>query len=171
MILLELLFAWQWYARPAKLPEITPPPTTKIVEEVSVLGAGFRQTFYSVLDDNETNIGFANLSFDDMQIFDNVIHFDDSEYGWLPVVAVDIDAVVATGLNEYGTYNAYGSVLNIQYEDGTNNNAIVLDACGACAELDRIDLWVYRDDYIHDKPIEAIEIMRRGFEEAEDDRQ
>lgn len=176
MILFDLLLTWNLYQRNVDWP---PPvqPEPQVVEaieqpeEIPILGQGFRQTFYSVIGNNETNLGYLGLSNASPQIrnIDNIMHYLDDQFGWLPVIAVDIDAVRATGLNEIGTYNAYGSVLNVSYEDGTSVCAIVLDACGACAVHDRIDLWVYRDDYAHDKSVEAIEIIRRGFEEDSND--
>lgn len=172
MILSELLLTWQLYTRqiewpPPAMPE---PREVEVIEEPveePVLGQGFRQTFYSVVGNNETHLGYLGLSENSPKIrnINNIMHYNDEEFGWLPVIAVDINAVKDTGLNENWTYNAYGSVLEVDYEDGTCTNAIVLDACGACAVYDRIDLWVYRDDYAHDKSVEAIEIIRRGFEE------
>lgn len=168
MVLTELLFAWHLYSRTTDLPGIEPEPiSAKVVEvqEEPKMGQGYRQTFYSVIGNNETNLGYIGLSYKEARNINNVMHYFDDQYGWLPVVAVDIDAVIASGKNEVGTYNIYGTVLNIDYEDGTNADAIILDACGACAEHDRIDLWVYRDDYTHDKRIEAITVVRQGFEE------
>ena len=169
MLTLDILLTWQLYTRQVLpvVPEYRV-ATEEIVEEPEpILGAGFRQTFYSVIGDKETKLGYIGLTPNHKEIrnIDNVMHFYDNEYGWLPVIAVDIDAVVATGLNNIGTYNAYGSVLEIDYQDGTCEKAIVLDACGACAIYDRIDLWVYGDNYVHDKSIEAIKTIRRGFGE------
>ena len=169
MILSELLLTWHLYARQIELPPHAMPETrvVEVIEEKPPLGQGFRQTFYSVIGNNETHLGYLGLSEHDPRIrnIDNIMHYNDEQFGWIPVIAVDIDAVKSTGLNDIGTYNAYGSVLAVGYTDGTCTNAIVLDACGACAIHDRIDLWVYRDDYAHDKSVEAIEIIRTGFEE------
>ena len=168
MILAELLFAWQLYSRQPLPMEIEPPldQTVAVEEEADpTLGQGFRQTFYSVVGDNETNVGYIGMSYREMRIIDNMVQYYDSDWGWLPVIAIDIDAVIESGQNAIGTYNVYGTVLNVEYEDGTNMDTIVLDACGACAQYDRIDLWVYNNDYTHDKLIEEITVLRRGFKE------
>ena len=168
MVLPQLLLTWQLYVRQIEWPSPVMPESheVKIIEEPT-LGRGFRQTFYSVIGNDETHLGYLGLSKDsaDIKNINNIMHYNDEQFGWMPVIAVDVDAIKDTGLNDVGTYNAYGSVLKVNYEDGTCVYAIILDACGACAVYDRIDLWVYRDDYTYDKSIEAIEILRRGFEE------
>ena len=50
-----------------------------------------------------------------------------------PIIAVNIDEVLAVGLNERGIPNYYGTILEITYPEGETQKAIVLDACGACS--------------------------------------
>lgn len=137
------------------------------VEEVPVeepILTDYRQTFYSV-EEGETGVGYVGMTMDNPLIreIDNVMHYNDVEFGWLPIIAIDINEVIESGLNEVGTYNYYGTVYNVQYEDGTTTDAIVLDSCGACTRHDRIDLWVYDNDYTHDKEVDSIFLKRSGF--------
>ena len=125
----------------------------------------YRQTFYSVTG-GEVKVGYGLTYQDDsVKVIDNVMHYYDAQYEWLPIVAINIDEVLEVGLNERGIPNYYGTVLEITYPEGDTQKAIVLDACGACSWDNRIDLWVYDHDYQHD--IKGIEyrIVREGFKD------
>ena len=142
--------------------------TNEIEEEAEVVFKDYRQTFYSVTA-GEVKVGYGLTYQDDgVKVIDNVMHYYDEEYDWLPIVAVNIDEVLEVGLNEQGVPNYYGTVLEITYPKGETQKAIVLDACGACSWDNRIDLWVYDHDYQHD--IKGIEyrIIREGFREDEE---
>ncbi len=132
-------------------------------EEAIPVFSNFRQTFYSV-SEGEVKVGYG-LTYQDNSIknINNVMHYYDDQYEWLPVVAVDIDEVLASGLDRRGVPNYYGTVLEIDYPNGVSQNAIVLDACGACSWDERIDLWLYTPDYNLD--IEGIQykVVRQGF--------
>lgn len=161
--------------------EITPVSTTvstdsdestdgvsDVVEETEEVFKDYRQTFYSVTS-GEVKVGYGlTYQDDDVMVIDNVMHYYDDEYEWLPIIAVNIDEVLAVGLNERGIPNYYGTILEITYPEGETQKAIVLDACGACSWDNRIDLWVYDQDYQHD--IKGIEyrIIREGFKENEE---
>ena len=161
--------------------EITPVSTTvstdsdestdgvsDVVEETEEVFKDYRQTFYSVTS-GEVKVGYGlTYQDDDVMVIDNVMHYYDNEYEWLPIIAVNIDEVLAVGLNERGIPNYYGTILEITYPEGETQKAIVLDACGACSWDNRIDLWVYDQDYQHD--IKGIEyrIIREGFKENEE---
>ena len=123
----------------------------------------YRQTFYAVTN-GEVKVGYG-LTYQDNGIknIDNVMHYYDEEYEWLPVVAVDIDEVLASGLDKRGVPNYYGTVLEIEYPNGVCQNAVVLDACGACSWDERIDLWLYSPD--HKLDVEGIKykVIRNGF--------
>lgn len=137
-------------------------------EETEEVFKNYRQTFYSVTA-GEVKVGYGLTYQDDgVKVIDNVMHYYDDEYDWLPIVAVNIDEVLAVGLNERGIPNYYGTILEITYPEGETQKAIVLDACGACSWDNRIDLWVYDHDYQHD--IKGIEyrIIREGFREDEE---
>ena len=139
-----------------------------VVEETEEVFRDYRQTFYSVTS-GEVKVGYGlTYQDDDVMVIDNVMHYYDDEYEWLPIIAVNIDEVLAVGLNERGIPNYYGTILEITYPEGETQKAIVLDACGACSWDNRIDLWVYDQDYQHD--IKGIEyrIIREGFRENEE---
>ncbi|MGL4336787.1 MAG: hypothetical protein ACRCST_07815 [Turicibacter sp.] len=132
------------------------------IEEIEVY-QDFRQTFYSV-DQGEVKVGFG-VTYEDESVknIDNVMHYYDEEYEWLPIVAVNIDEVLDVGLNEKGIPLYYGTILEITYPEGEVAKAIVLDACGACSRDNRIDLWVYSYNYDHDVTGIEFKIIRDGF--------
>ena len=135
------------------------------VDETETVFKDYRQTFYSVTG-GEVKVGYGLTYQDDsVKVIDNVMHYYDAQYEWLPIVAINIDEVLEVGLNERGIPNYYGTVLEITYPEGDTQKAIVLDACGACSWDNRIDLWVYDHDYQHD--IKGIEyrIVREGFKD------
>lgn len=115
------------------------------IEEVEYQNLGFRQTFYSV-EQGEISLGSGyNYLSDKVSNIDNVMHFDDDIYGKLPIYAIDINEVTNSGQNEKGTWNIYGSIIEIT--DGTSTwQGVIGDACGACSWDNRIDLWVYNND-------------------------
>ena len=124
----------------------------------------FRQTFYAVTD-GEVKVGYGLTYHDEaIQNIDNIMHYNDDHYSWLPVVAVNIDEVLAEGLNKRGVPNYYGTVLEIEYPNGVCQNAIVLDACGACSWDERIDLWLYNPDYELDVEGIKYKVIRDGFD-------
>ena len=134
-------------------------------EETEVVFKDYRQTFYSVTA-GEVKVGYGLTYQDDgIKVIDNVMHYYDPEYEWLPIVAVNIDEVLEVGLNERGIPNYYGTILEITYPKGNVQKAIVLDACGACRRHNRIDLWVYDHDYQHDITGIEYRIVREGFKD------
>lgn len=150
----------------------TPVSTTSddesIVDETETVFRGYRQTFYSVTA-GEVKVGYGLTYQDDgVKIIDNVMHYYDEEYEWLPIVAVNIDEVLEVGLNERGIPSYYGTILEITYPEGNTQKAIVLDACGACSWDNRIDLWVYDHDYQHDIVGIEYRIVREGFNDDEE---
>lgn len=149
--------------------EVVEEPIIEEVVEEPIL-TDYRQTYYSV-EQGETGIGYHGLTLSSPLIksIDNVMHYNDVEYGWLPIIAVDMNEVTSSGMTETGTYNYYGSVYTVNYEDGTSMDAIVLDSCGACMRHDRIDLWVYNNDQDHDKEVDSAYLKRYGFNEEEQD--
>ena len=137
----------------------------RTIDETETVFKDYRQTFYSV-PAGEVKVGYGLTYQDDsVKVIDNVMHYYDAQYEWLPIVAINIDEVLEVGLNERGIPNYYGTVLEITYPEGDTQKAIVLDACGACSWDNRIDLWVYDHDYQHD--IKGIEyrIVREGFKD------
>ncbi len=141
--------------------------TSEVEEETTTVFKDYRQTFYSVTA-GEVKVGYGLTYQDDsVKVIDNVMHYYDDEYEWIPIVAVNIDEVLEVGLNERGVPNYYGTILEITYPEGDSQKAIVLDACGACSWDNRIDLWVYDYNYQHD--IKGIEyrIIREGFKDED----
>ena len=123
----------------------------------------YRQTYYSV---QEGEISLGSLYYyghDKVKAIDNVMHFNDSEYGWIPIVAININEVYASGVNENGTPNLYGSVIEMKYNNDTTTKAIVLDACGECSRSSKIDLWVYRNDQTLDTQGVDFRYLRKGW--------
>ena len=135
------------------------------VDETETVFKDYRQTFYSVTG-GEVKVGYGLTYQDDsVKVIDNVMHYYDAQYEWLPIVAINIDEVLEVGLNERGIPNYYGTVLEITYPEGDTQKAIVLDACGACSWDNRIDLWVYDHDYQHDIKVIEYRIVREGFKD------
>lgn len=123
---------------------------------------GYRQTYYSVVD-GETKLGsLFYYGHPSIRNINNVMHYNDSQYGWLPIYAINMDEVVANGQNSRGTWNIYGSVIEVRQGDKTWNG-IVLDACGACRYANKIDLWTYSNDSSLDVTGLDWRIVRYGY--------
>lgn len=123
----------------------------------------YRQTYYSV-QEGETNLGAGyNMYSSQVRVIDNVMNFYDQEYGYLPIVAININEVLASGLNHRGTPNLYGSVIQMKYPNGKVQKAIVLDACGACSRAKKIDLWVYYNAPSLDISNVEFKYIRKGW--------
>lgn len=152
--------------RPIKILVIIIQLTCSCLDDAQIIeeqGEVYRQTYYSVAE-GETQVG-AGFTYQDkeIQVIDNVMHYNDDEFGLIPIIAIDINQVRESGLNEKGTWNIYGSVVELKYPDSTVNNAIILDACGMCAKDERIDLWVYNNDARHDINNVEMTLIRKGW--------
>ena len=114
----------------------------------------YTQTHYSVVEEGGNIVG-AGVKWNDahVKVIDNEMNYRDPQYGYLPIYAVNINQVKEYG-KVYGS-QLYGSVIEIEYPDGTVRKGIVLDACGQCAKEAKIDLWVYHDD--NDKHVEDVQ--------------
>lgn len=105
----------------------------------------YRQTYYSVVENREYSLGSGhNYKSPEVKSINNVMHYNDGEYGWLPVYAIDMNEVMNSGQNEQGTWNLFGSVIELKQGDKTWQG-IILDSCGACRYDNKIDLWVYNN--------------------------
>ena len=61
--------------------------TNEIDEEAEVVFKDYRQTFYSVTA-GEVKVGYGLTYQDDsVKVIDNVMHYYDAQYEWLPIVA------------------------------------------------------------------------------------
>lgn len=123
---------------------------------------GFRQTVYTVAE-GETSLG-SGLYYGHPSVkpINNVMHYNDSEYGWLPIYAININEVLASGLNQQGRPNIYGSI--IELKSGSKSwFAFVGDACGACSRSSKVDLWTYNLDHSLDIGNVDWRIVRYGY--------
>lgn len=124
---------------------------------------GYRQTYYSVAE-GETNLGAGyNYQSKEIAVINNVMNFYDKDYGYLPIYAININEVLGSGLNSKGTPNLYGSVIQIKDSNGNISKGIVLDACGACSRANKIDLWVYNNNQVHDVSNLEFKYIRKGW--------
>lgn len=125
----------------------------------------YRQTYYSVAE-GETSLG-SGYTINSLEVrnIDNVMHFNDSVYGWLPIYAVNMDEVTASGANSKGIWNLYGSVIEIKDQNNNSKLGIVLDACGACRYANKIDLWVYDNQASLDVKNLDWKYIRKGWNE------
>lgn len=105
----------------------------------------YRQTYYSV-QEGERSLGAGyTINSPEVKVIDNIMHFNDEEYGYLPIYAIDINEVVNGEQNDKGVWNLYGSIIELKQGDNTWKG-IILDACGACSRDNRVDLWVKSND-------------------------
>lgn len=124
---------------------------------------GYRQTYYSVAE-GELNLGAGyNVNSREVSVINNVMNFYDNTYGNLPIYAIDMNEVLASGLNSKGTPNLYGSVIEIEDEYGNRSKGIILDACGACRYAKKIDLWTYNNNQSHDVSNLKFRYLRYGW--------
>ena len=122
----------------------------------------YRQTYYSVVD-GETKLGsLFYYGHSSIRNINNIMHYNDSQYGWLPVYAINMNEVTSIGQNANGTWNIYGSVIEVRQGDETWHG-IVLDACGACRYANKIDLWTYNHDVSLDTTGIDWRIVRYGY--------
>jgi len=103
---------------------------------------GYRQTYYGTFE-NEKSVG-AGFYYTSPKIenIDGIFHYDDEEYGYARIVAISLNEVMASGQNDKGIWNIYGSIIEMKFPSGEVKNAIILDACSACDTANKIDLWV-----------------------------
>ena len=126
---------------------------------------GYRQTYYSVVE-GETRLGSGyGINSPEVRNINNVMHFNDSVYGWLPIYAVNMNEVTASGTNSKGIWNLYGSVIEIKDQNNNSKLGIVLDACGACRYANKIDLWVYNNQASLDVKNLDWKYIRKGWNE------
>ena len=122
----------------------------------------YRQTYYSVVDGETTLGSLFYYGHSSIRNINNIMHYNDSQYGWLPVYAINMNEVTSSGQNANGTWNIYGSVIEVRQGDKTWNG-IVLDACGACRYANKIDLWTYSHDVSLDVTGLDWRIVRYGY--------
>ncbi len=102
----------------------------------------FTMTWYDVKTEGGVQVAHGEYWNDtNMRVHNNDIQYNDPEYGWIPVVALNINQ-----MKEFGsvvTSEMHGSVIEIKYPDGIKEKAIVLDVCGSARSKRIVDRWVY----------------------------
>lgn len=123
---------------------------------------GYRQTVYAIAE-GETKLG-SGLYYGHPSVrnINNVMHYNDAEYGWLPIYAININEVTASGQNSRGIWNIYGSIIEMRQGDKTWY-AFLGDACGECSRSNKIDLWTYSVDLSLDTTGIDWRIVRYGY--------
>ena len=123
---------------------------------------GYRQTVYSI-SEGETHLG-SGLYYGHPSVrnINNVMHYNDAEYGWIPIYAININEVTASGQNSRGIWNIYGSIIEMRQGDKTWY-AFLGDACGECSRSNKIDLWTYSVDLSLDTTGIDWRIVRYGY--------
>lgn len=123
---------------------------------------GYRQTVYSVTE-GEVQLG-SGLYYGHPSVrnINNVMHYNDAEYGWLPIYAININEVIASGQNSRGIWNIYGSVIEMRQGNKTWY-ASIQDACGRCRYESKIDMWTYSVDLSLDTTGIDWRIVRYGY--------
>ena len=123
---------------------------------------GYRQTVYSVTE-GEVQLG-SGLYYGHPSVrnINNVMHYNDAEYGWLPIYAININEVTASGQNSRGIWNIYGSIIEMKQGDKTWY-ASIQDACGRCRYESKIDMWTYSVDLSLDTTGIDWRIVRYGY--------
>lgn len=122
----------------------------------------YRQTVYSI-SEGEVRLGSGlYYGHSSVKTINNVMHYNDSEYGWLPIYAININEVISSGQNSGGIWNIYGSIIEVKQDDKTWYG-FVGDACGACSSANKIDLWTYSVDLSLDISDLDWRIVRYGY--------
>lgn len=123
---------------------------------------GYRQTVYSI-SEGETHLG-SGLYYGHPSVrnINNVMHYNDAEYGWIPIYAININEVIASGQNSRGIWNIYGSVIEMRQGNKTWY-ASIQDACGRCRYDSKIDMWTYSVDLSLDTTGIDWRIVRYGY--------
>lgn len=126
-----------------------------------MLNTEYRQTYYSV-QQGETKLGSGlNKNSANVEVVNNIMHYNDSEYGLIPIYALNMDVVTDSGQDSRGTWNIYGSVIELTKGEETWYG-YVGDACGACRYNKKIDLWVYNNDQSLDVDNISFRFVRYG---------
>lgn len=123
---------------------------------------GYRQTVYSI-SENEVKLGSGlYYGHPSVKAIDNVMHYNDAEYGWIPIYAININEVMSSGQNSRGIWNLYGSIIEVKQGD-TTWYGFIGDSCGACSRANKIDLWTYNVDLSLDISSIDWRIVRYGY--------
>jgi hypothetical protein len=111
-------------------------------------------TWYDVKTEGGVQVAHGEYwNGENMMVFNNDILYKDHEYGWIPIVALNIDEVREFGKGRNAIVNSemYGSIIEIEYPNGKKDKAIVLDVCGRAREERIVDRWVYDGELAQSK--------------------
>lgn len=130
----------------------------------------YRQTYYTYVD-GDFSVGarspqgeLITLGTPGLAVIDNEMKWYDKEYGWISIYAINLDEVKATQ-NGYD-FEVYGSIIEVTFPDGTIDNGIILDACGACRYEAKIDKWLYQKDSTKDIKGVSFSYKRYGWNDT-----
>ena len=129
----------------------------------------YRQTYYTVAEGEfqvgarEQNGRAINLNNPNIKIIDNQVMYNDDDYGYVPIVAINWNEVLDSQVGKYDCA-VYGSIIEINYPDGTVEDAIVLDSCGACRYSNKIDKWINQPDSSEDVKGVSYTYKRYGWD-------
>lgn len=129
----------------------------------------YRQTYYTVAEGEfqvgarEQNGRAINLNNPNIKIIDNQVMYNDDDYGYVPIVAINWNEVLDSQVGKY-EFAVYGSIIEINYPDGTVEDAIVLDSCGACRYSNKIDKWINQPDSSEDVKGVSYTYKRYGWD-------
>lgn len=108
--------------------------------------SNFTMTWYDVKTERGIEVSHGEKWNDKrVRIHNNDMQYYDDEYGWIQIVAVNIDQVKEYGYGNAAVVNStmLGSVMEIEYPDGHREKAIILDVCGKARTERIVDRWVY----------------------------
>lgn len=111
-----------------------------------VWNPNFTMTWYDVVTEGGKQVAHGEYwNGDNMRVYNNDIQYYDEEYGWIPVVALNINQMKEFGTGRASVVNSamHGSVIEIQYPNGKTEKAVVLDVCGRAKNERIVDRWVY----------------------------
>ena len=129
----------------------------------------YRQIYYTVAEGEfqvgarEQNGRAINLNNPNIKIIDNQVMYNDDDYGYVPIVAINWNEVLDSQVGKYD-FAVYGSIIEINYPDGTVEDAIVLDSCGACRYSNKIDKWINQPDSSEDVKDVSYTYKRYGWD-------
>jgi 3D (Asp-Asp-Asp) domain-containing protein len=108
---------------------------------------GYTRTWYDVDVEGGILSSYGKYWNDkDMRVEGNFIQYNDEQYGWINVYALNVDQ-----MKEYGTVvtsTVLGSIIEVKLPNSASTHyGIVLDVCGACAKAKKIDVWV-KNQYV-----------------------
>ena len=110
----------------------------------------YRQTYYTVAEGEyqvgarEQNGQVINLDNPNVRIIDNQVMYNDAQYGYVPIVAINLNEVLDSKVGQY-TYGVYGSIIEMRYPN-------------------KIDKWINQPDSSQDVQGVSYTYKRYGWD-------